>query len=234
MSYDRVLPKPPALHYDSPQASLSRPTTSNLLEHKIMNDGITMSDHRMDKTPSYRYSESLPQVNLLSLHRSRVGMDKNPTSPSASSTLEASKPAPGLPTKSLPMRDQSSISERSSSSSPVKSAAPGPRESVTQFCLCQPDPKIPRPRNGKPIQSLIETIVLHAAANLRLPTAFILYRQHYQGAVVAQNPGLANPDISKIIGEQWRKLPQATKDEWKALAEVNKPHEEAHFLLLSF
>ena len=50
--------------------------------------------------------------------------------------------------------------------------------------------------------------------------AFILYRQHYQAAVVAQNPGLANPDISKIIGEQWRKLPQDTKDEWKALSEV--------------
>jgi HMG box factor len=40
--------------------------------------------------------------------------------------------------------------------------------------------------------------------------------------VVAQNPGLANPDISKIIGEQWRRLPQETKDEWKALAEVSK------------
>lgn len=150
MSYDRVLPKPPALHYDSPQASLSRPT-SNLLEHKIMNDGITMSDHQMDKATSYRYSESLPQVNLLSLHRSRLSAEKTPTSPSASSTLESSKPTSGLPTKSLPMRDQSSISERSSSSSPVKPAAPGPRESVTQFCLCQPDPKIPRPRNGKPI-----------------------------------------------------------------------------------
>lgn len=151
MSYDRVLPKPPALHYDSPQASLSRPT-SNLLEHKIMNDGITMSDHQMDKATSYRYSESLPQVNLLSLHRSRLSAEKTPTSPSASSTLESSKPTSGLPTKSLPMRDQSSISERSSSSSPVKPAAPGPRESVTQFCLCQPDPKIPRPRNGKPIE----------------------------------------------------------------------------------
>jgi hypothetical protein len=91
MSYDRVLPKPPALHYDSPQASLSRPT-SNLLEHKIMSDAITMSDNRMDKAPSYRYSESLPQVNLLSLHRSRLSADKTPTSPSASSTL-------GLPSR---------------------------------------------------------------------------------------------------------------------------------------
>jgi hypothetical protein len=51
--------------------------------------------------------------------------------------------------------------------------------------------------------------------------AFILYRQHSQAAVVAQNPGLANPDISKIIGERWRTLPEEKKEEWKALAEVN-------------
>ncbi|KAL4919994.1 hypothetical protein BDW62DRAFT_199405 [Aspergillus aurantiobrunneus] len=163
-----------------------------------------MSDHRLDATPSYRYSESLPQVNLSSLHRARVSVNKNPSSPSA--PLEASKPTSALPTKSIPTREQSSVSERSSSASPVKSTAPAPRESVTQFCLCQPDPKIPRPRN-----------------------AFILYRQHYQGAVVAQNPGLANPDISKIIGEQWRKLPQATKDEWKALAEEEKARHQQQY-----
>lgn len=51
-------------------------------------------------------------------------------------------------------------------------------------------------------------------------TAFILYRQHHQAAVVAQNPGLANPEISKIIGEQWKRLPDKQKNEWKALAEV--------------
>ena len=39
---------------------------------------------------------------------------------------------------------------------------------------------------------------------------------------MAQNPGLANPEISKIIGEQWRALPNETKKEWKALAEVSK------------
>ncbi|OQO13047.1 hypothetical protein B0A48_02511 [Cryoendolithus antarcticus] len=68
-----------------------------------------------------------------------------------------------------------------------------------QVCLCQPDPKIPRPRN-----------------------AFILYRQHHQAKVVAQHPGLANPDISKIIGEQWRNQPNEVKNEWKALAEEEK------------
>ena len=55
---------------------------------------------------------------------------------------------------------------------------------------------------------------------LTLRTAFILFRQHQQAAVVAQHPGLANPEISKIIGEQWRALPNKAKDEWKALAEV--------------
>ncbi len=50
--------------------------------------------------------------------------------------------------------------------------------------------------------------------------AFILYRQHYQAQVVAQNPGLANPEISKIIGEQWRDQPVEVKNEWKRLAEV--------------
>jgi HMG box factor len=148
MSYDRVLPKPVALLYDSPQVSLSRPT-SNLLEHKIMNDDIVMAEHRPEPVPtsSYRYSESLPKVNLLSLHRSRVGGNQAPPSPPT--PLKAPRPTTALTSKCIPYRNQSSVSERSSSSSPVKSAAPTSSvDSATQFCLCQPDPKIPRPRNG--------------------------------------------------------------------------------------
>lgn len=52
-------------------------------------------------------------------------------------------------------------------------------------------------------------------------SAFILYRQHYQASVVSQNPGMANPEISKIIGEQWRQLSEDEKAKWKALAEVS-------------
>ncbi|KAK3117429.1 slightly ste11-like protein [Teratosphaeriaceae sp. CCFEE 6253] len=66
-------------------------------------------------------------------------------------------------------------------------------------CICQPDPKIPRPRN-----------------------AFILYRQHHQAQVVSQHPGLANPEISKIIGEQWQNQAIEIKNKWKALAEEEK------------
>ncbi|KKA29366.1 hypothetical protein TD95_004658 [Thielaviopsis punctulata] len=67
------------------------------------------------------------------------------------------------------------------------------------LCMCTPTPKIPRPRN-----------------------AFILYRQHHQADVAAQNPGLPNPEISKIIGSQWKQESEEVKEQWKALAEEEK------------
>ncbi|RYP47770.1 hypothetical protein DL768_006238 [Monosporascus sp. mg162] len=67
------------------------------------------------------------------------------------------------------------------------------------ICLCTKAPKVPRPRN-----------------------AFILYRQHHQAAVAAAHPGLANPEISKLIGEQWREQPEDVKNSWKRLAEEEK------------
>lgn len=41
--------------------------------------------------------------------------------------------------------------------------------------------------------------------------------------MVQKNPGMANPEISKVIGEQWRQLSEEEKNEWKALAEVRIP-----------
>ncbi|RDL40311.1 uncharacterized protein BP5553_00290 [Venustampulla echinocandica] len=90
-----------------------------------------------------------------------------------------------------------------SSASTVPSSATPTRE---QVCLCQPDPKIPRPRN-----------------------AFILYRQHYQAQVIAQHPGLANPEISKIIGEQWREQAPEVKNEWKRLADEEKQRHQRQY-----
>ncbi|KAK8200475.1 high mobility group box domain-containing protein, partial [Phyllosticta capitalensis] len=52
--------------------------------------------------------------------------------------------------------------------------------------------------------------------------AFILYRQHHHAAIVAENPGLANPEISKIIGEQWRSEAESIREEWKRLADEEK------------
>ncbi|KAL0470204.1 hypothetical protein QR685DRAFT_587114 [Neurospora intermedia] len=74
------------------------------------------------------------------------------------------------------------------------------------ICLCTPAPKVPRPRN-----------------------AFILYRQHHQARVVADHPGLANPEISKIIGEKWRAESDMHKEEWKQLAEEEKLHHQRKY-----
>jgi hypothetical protein len=55
--------------------------------------------------------------------------------------------------------------------------------------------------------------------------AFILYRQHHQQAIIARNPGLNNPDISKIIGEQWKAESEESKKVWQDLAQVSSvPH----------
>ncbi|KIX02124.1 uncharacterized protein Z518_08063 [Rhinocladiella mackenziei CBS 650.93] len=74
------------------------------------------------------------------------------------------------------------------------------------FCLCPPDPKIPRPRNS-----------------------FILFRQHQQASIIAQNPGIPNPEVSKIIGEQWRRLSAEAKEEWNLLAEEEKARHQQQY-----
>ncbi|KAL1883740.1 slightly ste11-like protein [Paecilomyces lecythidis] len=190
-----------ALYYDPARNTLPRPSTS-LLEHKIMNDSFSKVTLPQRDASILRSSGQnaepgpapapLSQAHLASINRDKVALN----SISSRTSLTRERLSPVL-TADLPE------STRSSSSSPPKSAS---SKEATQFCLCQPDPKIPRPRN-----------------------AFILYRQHYQAAVVAQNPGLANPEISKIIGEQWRALPEEAKKEWKALAEEEKARHQQQY-----
>ena len=75
-----------------------------------------------------------------------------------------------------------------------------------------------------PCLAIIFSIVLQdqvIVANTHVSQAFILYRQHHQAGIVAQHPGLANPEISKIIGDHWRSSPHEVKNHWKGLAEVS-------------
>ncbi|KAI1328064.1 hypothetical protein F5Y16DRAFT_420216 [Xylariaceae sp. FL0255] len=78
-----------------------------------------------------------------------------------------------------------------------------PRELI---CLCAKAPKVPRPRN-----------------------AFILYRQAWQGHFAALHQGLANPEISKLIGEKWREQPEDVKNTWKQLAEEEKVRHQRQY-----
>lgn len=93
-------------------------------------------------------------------------------------------------------------SSRERSNSPHRSR-PSPEPSSqtigTHVCICTHTSRVPRPRN-----------------------AFILYRQHHHSIVVAENPGKSNPEISKIIGEQWRSLPQKEKEFWIHLGDEEK------------
>ncbi|KAK3343839.1 hypothetical protein B0T25DRAFT_521908 [Lasiosphaeria hispida] len=52
---------------------------------------------------------------------------------------------------------------------------------------------------------------------------------HHQAGVVARNPGLANPEISKIIGENWRDEPEEHKSQWKRLAEEEKQRHQRQY-----
>ncbi|OKP14003.1 Repressor of filamentous growth 1 [Penicillium subrubescens] len=190
MSYDRVLPNPASLRYESaPVSTLPRP--SDLLDHKIMNDHLPKSYMALPHRPgpggmspvaeNARYTSSASEMRpngVAQTHRHLASYGRARGSikiESAMSPMQQHvKPGPMISTKDL-ARDRSASS--SGSSSPTKSAK---------------------------------------------SEAFILYRQHWQSLVVERNPGMANPEISKVIGEQWRQLSEEDKSEWKALAEEEK------------
>ncbi|KAL8915098.1 MAG: hypothetical protein Q9171_000401 [Xanthocarpia ochracea] len=150
--------------------------------------------------------DNSPPDEIVVQHNSPVPLPSSP--PSATDN----RPSPQQSDTSVEDID-TSPNVRTCSSATLSSESNNPSDqralSITQenmvwnapssICLCQPDPKVPRPRN-----------------------AFILYRQHHQARVVAQNPGLANPEISKVIGDHWRQAPPDIKQHWKNLAEEEK------------
>lgn len=242
MSYDRVLPAPVAVRHESSGSNFLH---SNPFEHKIMND-LPMSHRALPHRPeplaaTCRYPEYRPNaVQQMAMYHGKgepytPPIDKHPI-------VDAYPRQHSISTASLPLREHSPPS--SGSSSPIKS---GKEEYASQWCLCKPDPKIPRPRNGESMMSapmlnehgkslflsfcnlvgigpgfgMFSFIGFMLTRCFFVPfTAFILYRQHHQAAVVSHNPGLANPEISKIIGMQWRALTEGEKNKWRALAEV--------------
>ncbi|KAL2184859.1 hypothetical protein L209DRAFT_744144 [Thermothelomyces heterothallicus CBS 203.75] len=151
---------------------------------------------------------------------SDVPLSASSSSSSSSSSSGPPPPPPPEPAEESPRRPISrkraaSINTEEANRPKVEvldlstpsTASPRPFDaSGGRICLCTPAPKIPRPRN-----------------------AFILYRQHHQARVVQQNPRLANPEISKIIGEQWRAESEEAKSQWKLLAEEEKQrHQRQH------
>ncbi|KAF2190720.1 hypothetical protein K469DRAFT_736478 [Zopfia rhizophila CBS 207.26] len=147
---------------------------------------------------------------------SRTNLSRAAATPSRTKEPRAPSPAQEYPTR-VTRKRAASLNDGVNGNDSVDADSPtdprniqsasltGSEELSEHVCLCQPEPKIPRPRN-----------------------AFILYRQHHQHAIVARNPGLANPEISKIIGEQWKAESDQEKKVWQDLAieEKARHHEQ--------
>jgi len=127
----------------------------------------------------------------------RTKKEEVPASPAVTSPLSTKKRLPSL--EVADGDDTDDAPSPSDDRTPPSTTSAGSAEFSNHVCLCLPEPKIPRPRN-----------------------AFILYRQHHQQAIIARNPGLNNPDISKIIGEQWKALSDEHKRVWQDLAQEEK------------
>ncbi|KAK0943272.1 slightly ste11-like protein [Friedmanniomyces endolithicus] len=166
----------------------------NNIEHGVLNKSQSQDAHQGQHT-------SAPPSRRVSLNVTTRSRRRSP-SPSRESktplTPEESPPFTTSRKRSASIVEIEDTALDSATTTPIHSRGSS-GDSTLHVCICQPDPKIPRPRN-----------------------AFILYRQHHQAQVVSQNPGLANPDISKIIGEQWQNQPIEIKNKWKGLAEEEK------------
>lgn len=138
LSWDRVLPAPQALLNGNANDILPR-RSSSLLQHHLFSstDLLDRSKDRRSTVPSIAY-----QVNP-SISTSTIPQ----TPPRASQdSIASDQPATGPLTRKRAatlMADESKIRETSPATTHDSIS-----ETTNQFCLCQPDPKIPRPRNG--------------------------------------------------------------------------------------
>lgn len=140
MSYDRVLPKPPALYYDSFRGDSSTHTTTPF-QHKIMAD-VPQEDGRRSTALELR-AQRPTASQASSVQASPMMSSKRPQVTDVAAVLAS--PLPRKRTISL-MSSEPTREERSASASSSRSSSS--RDSGLQFCLCQPEPKIPRPPNG--------------------------------------------------------------------------------------
>jgi hypothetical protein len=53
-------------------------------------------------------------------------------------------------------------------------------------------------------------------------SAFLLYSQAKREEVKGKHPGVDGVGVTKILGEEWKKLSAAEKQEWKAKAAANE------------
>ena len=126
MSYHRVLPLPEPLHSNlTPRCRQA----DDLLQHKIMTNDKDSTTPKRARSPVSSHQSSSPVI------------DKAPSSPITSSLEDNVDSQKG---RARAASQASSIERRRLPS--ISKAFQ--LESPSDICLCQPDPKVPRPRNG--------------------------------------------------------------------------------------
>ena len=142
MFYHRVLP-PPSNPTKAPVAGLRPPNRDTLLENSIMMNenqkihaddrGTSLAQQHRPSIPNKHIPESSEDVNSPTSHSTR-----------SSARLSRKRESPGHP----PAPSDQLAAYRLPSTSAAGSSSRS-NDSPSQLCLCQPDPKVPRPRNGE-------------------------------------------------------------------------------------
>lgn len=145
MSYHRVLPPPPALANQIANQDLAGqwlPRRDTLLQNRIMADKNSKTSEGKGQVmiaPPDLFCHPLTGSRDSSPHLSDASVDDAPISPKARTRSSA--------TISNEDIDPSQPSVDSLTEENTRWNAP------SSICLCQPDPKVPRPRNGMCIES---------------------------------------------------------------------------------
>lgn len=224
MSYHRVLPPLPVVPLNDHNPDIAIQYVPYLRPNVMTNQATNQTSK----------SNTTKQSSQISEH---PGLKRETTS-SSTDSLEDEEEPPKRARSSSPtfisrenshqVRRPSMPSE--SKESPVLLQGESP---TSEVCLCQPDPKVPRPRNGMLSFNILFNLkfdIVSQLSNMNIKMleevakstiAFILYRQHHQSAVVEQNPGLSNPEISKVIGEHWKASSVEVQTHWRHLADAS-------------
>ena len=146
MFLNRVLPLPPALSTTSAASPLSSGRDSLLQNRIMMSKRPSPSSSTKNKSPTASLKSSSPvgrsspqspgQQPLGDYQDSSIRVSPSRHSTPKRSSFQTSVEAVRRSSRNLPSLSTSSGSVRS-------------LDSPSQLCLCQPEPKVPRPRNGK-------------------------------------------------------------------------------------
>ena len=137
----RTLPKPNAIRQNLTDGT-STSKDSSPWQHRLVSHNLSQN---LPESDLGRRS-TVPSISYYERRSSDVNGGQTPMVDSTSND-SASLPSIALGPLTRKRGAPAMADEaRSGSKSP---SSPVPSEGAREFCLCQPDPKIPRPRNGK-------------------------------------------------------------------------------------